>query len=69
MMRPFDIVPTVSVTAIKLSRNPLPQPPMLLRATEVGRNKPAQAGVSGELVGQMPETVASRPYSGLRLLP
>ena len=39
---------------------------MLLRATEVGRNKPAQAGVSGELTGQMPETVASRPYSGLR---
>ena len=27
-------------------------------ATEVGRNKPAQAGVSGELTGQMPETVA-----------
>jgi len=33
---------------------------------EVGRNKPAQAGVSGKLTGQMPETVASRPYSGLR---
>ena len=35
-------------------------------ATEVGRNKPAQAGVSGELTGQMPETVALRPYSGLQ---
>ena len=34
--------------------------------TEVGRNKPAQAGVSGKLNGEMPETVASRPYSGLR---
>ena len=35
-------------------------------ATEVGRNKPAQAGVSGKLPDQMPDTVASRPYSGLR---
>ncbi len=35
-------------------------------ANEVGRNKPAQAGVSGKLDGEMPETVASRPYSGLR---
>ena len=34
-------------------------------ATEVGRNKPAPAGVSGKLTGPMPETVASRPYSGL----
>ena len=34
--------------------------------TEVGRNKLAQAGVSGKLTGQMPETVASRPYSGLQ---
>jgi len=24
-------------------------------ATEVGRNKPAQAGVSGKLTGQMPQ--------------
>jgi energy-coupling factor transporter ATP-binding protein EcfA2 len=39
----------------------------------VGRNKPASAGVSGELSGQMPETVVARPlrlrsgqaYSGL----
>ncbi|MEI7869191.1 MAG: SUMF1/EgtB/PvdO family nonheme iron enzyme [Candidatus Methylumidiphilus sp.] len=31
----------------------------------VGRNKPAPAGVSGELSGQMPETVVARPYSGL----
>ncbi len=47
-----------------------PNPPLwgnaVELATEVGRNKPAQAGVSGKLVGQMPETVASRPYSGLR---
>ncbi len=35
-------------------------------ANEVGRNKPAQAGVSGKLADEMPETVASRPYSGLR---
>ena len=34
-------------------------------AAEVGRNKSALAGVSGELTGPMPETVASRPYSGL----
>ena len=34
-------------------------------ATEVGRNKPAPAGVSGKLTGPMPEMVASRPYSGL----
>ena len=33
---------------------------------EVGRYKPAQAGVSGKLADEMPETVASRPYSGLR---
>ena len=33
---------------------------------EVGRNKPAPAGVSGKPTGQMPETVAGRPYSGLR---
>ena len=31
----------------------------------VGRNKPASAGVSGDMTGQMPETVAARPYSGL----
>ena len=35
-------------------------------ATEVGRNKPAQAGVSGKLTGQMPETVTSQPYCGLQ---
>ena len=35
-------------------------------ANEVGRNKPAQAGVSGKLADEIPETVASRPYSGLR---
>jgi formylglycine-generating enzyme required for sulfatase activity len=34
---------------------------------EVGRNKPAPAGVSGKTEGQMPETVAVRPYSGLQL--
>ncbi|MEI7868434.1 MAG: SUMF1/EgtB/PvdO family nonheme iron enzyme [Candidatus Methylumidiphilus sp.] len=33
--------------------------------TVVGRNKPAPAGVSGMTTGQKPETVASRPYSGL----
>ncbi len=33
--------------------------------SEVGRNKPALAGVSGKLADQMPETVAERPYSGL----
>ena len=32
----------------------------------VGRNKPAPAGVSGELTGRMPETVVARPYSGLQ---
>ena len=37
-------------------------------APEVGRNTPALAGVSGKLTGHMPETVASRPYSGLRQL-
>jgi|GEM_PF-383337 len=31
----------------------------------VGRNKPVPAGVSGKMTGQMPETVAVRPYSGL----
>ncbi len=35
-------------------------------ANAVGRSKPAQAGVSGNLADQMPETVALRPYSGLR---
>ena len=34
----------------------------------VGRNKPALAGVSGTLTGRVPETVAARPYSGLRIL-
>ncbi len=34
-------------------------------ATAVGRNKSALAGVSGELMGRMPETVVARPYSGL----
>jgi formylglycine-generating enzyme required for sulfatase activity len=33
---------------------------------QVGRNKPL-GGVSGETAGQMPETVAERPYSGLQL--
>ncbi|MCX7108916.1 MAG: SUMF1/EgtB/PvdO family nonheme iron enzyme [Proteobacteria bacterium] len=33
---------------------------------DVGRNKPALAGVSGDMAGQMPETVAARPYSGLQ---
>ncbi|MCX7111408.1 MAG: SUMF1/EgtB/PvdO family nonheme iron enzyme [Proteobacteria bacterium] len=33
--------------------------------TVVGRNKPAPAGVSGMIIGGMPETVAVRPYSGL----
>ncbi len=36
-------------------------------ATEVGRNKPAPAGVSGKLTCPMPETVVTRPYSGLRM--
>jgi formylglycine-generating enzyme required for sulfatase activity len=35
-------------------------------AAEVGRNKPAPAGVSGKLADRMPETVAGRPYSGLQ---
>ncbi len=35
------------------------------RPSNVGRNKPAPAGVSGKKVGQMPETVVARPYSGL----
>ena len=34
---------------------------------EVGRNKPAPAGVSGNATDRMPETVAERPYSGLQL--
>ena len=34
-------------------------------ADEVGRNKPAPSGVSGDSVATMPETVAGRPYSGL----
>jgi DNA polymerase-3 subunit gamma/tau len=38
-------------------------------AMEVGRNKPAPPGVSGNPTGQMPETVAARPYSGLQLPP
>jgi len=33
----------------------------------VGRNKPVPTGVSGKPTGQMPETVAARPYSGLHL--
>ncbi|MFZ4701124.1 MAG: formylglycine-generating enzyme family protein, partial [Candidatus Methylumidiphilus sp.] len=33
--------------------------------TVVGRNKPVPAGVSGMIIGGMPETVAVRPYSGL----
>ena len=36
-------------------------------ASEVGQNKTAPAGVSGGMTGHMPETVASRPYSGLHL--
>jgi formylglycine-generating enzyme required for sulfatase activity len=36
-------------------------------SSEVGRNKPVPAGVSGDITGQMPETVAERPYSGLHL--
>ncbi|MEI7866588.1 MAG: site-specific DNA-methyltransferase [Candidatus Methylumidiphilus sp.] len=39
----------------------------ILPSPEVGRNKPAPAGVSGKPTGQMPETVAARPYSGLHL--
>ncbi len=35
-------------------------------AAEVGRNKPAPAGVSGNLSEPTPETVAGRPYSGLQ---
>jgi len=35
-------------------------------AAEVGRNKPAPAGVSGKMTGQVPETVVARPYSGLQ---
>ena len=38
-------------------------------ATAVGRNKSASAGVSGEMTGQMPETVVARPYSGLHPIP
>ena len=34
-------------------------------ASAVGRNESAPAGVSGELTGRMPETVVTRPYSGL----
>ena len=33
---------------------------------EVGRNKPAPAGVSGKQAGGLPETVVARPYSGLQ---
>ena len=36
-------------------------------AAEVGRNKPALAGVSGKAIVQAPETVVARPYSGLQL--
>ena len=39
--------------------------PLALRQ-EVGRNKPAPAGVSGNATGQVPETVVARPYSGLQ---
>ena len=39
--------------------------PMDCQNPAVGRNKSALAGVSGELTGQMPETVVGRPYSGL----
>ena len=34
--------------------------------SDVGRNKPALAGVSGKLTGRAPETVVARPYSGLQ---
>jgi len=42
-----------------------PSPPAPLPQAEVGRNKPAPAGISGKLPSRMPETVAARPYSGL----
>ena len=38
---------------------------MTIQQAEVGRNKPAPAGVSGKPTHRMPETVAQRPYSGL----
>ncbi|MCX7110248.1 MAG: serine hydrolase [Proteobacteria bacterium] len=50
-----------------VSTRPHPNPNAVEFAAEVGRNKPAPAGVSGKLTGQMPETVVARPYSGLRL--
>ena len=36
------------------------------QAAEVGRNKPAPAGVSGKITSNAPETVVARPYSGLQ---
>ena len=40
--------------------------PVGMNAVAVGRNKPAPAGVSGKPPDRTPETVAVRPYSGLR---
>ena len=44
----------------------VPPPSAVELAAEVGRNKPAPAGVSGKTTGQTPETVVARPYSGLQ---
>lgn len=47
---------------------PSHEPSAVELATEVGRNKPALAGVSGKPTGGgMPETVVARPYSGLHI--
>ena len=53
---------------------PHPDPNAVELEAEVGRNKPvlseverpAPAGVFGEITGQAPETVVARPYSGLQ---
>ncbi|MFZ4703553.1 MAG: hypothetical protein ACOYMG_26215, partial [Candidatus Methylumidiphilus sp.] len=44
----------------------LTRPNAVELAAEVGRNKPAPAGVSGNPADRMPETVVARPYSGLQ---
>jgi len=47
--------------------NPTDTPNAIDTQQAVGRDKPAPAGVSGNLTGPMPETVVARPYSGLHL--
>jgi formylglycine-generating enzyme required for sulfatase activity len=48
------------------TKSATPPPNAVELTTEVGRNKPDLAGVSGKPTSPMPETVVARPYSGLQ---